>query len=105
MTDRSLRLGRISLAACLALLAASAQALGQSHPMTLRMACAQARALVATQGAIVLSTSPFTYDRYVGAYGYCALGEIATPAWVPTADVAECPVGYRCLGRNVPSRN
>ena len=79
--------------------------LPQSHPSTLRMSCAQARGIVAAQKAIVLSTGPFTYDRYVGSYGYCERGETIDPAWVPTADTAQCPIGYRCITRTPPSRS
>jgi len=83
----------------------SGDVMAQSHPLTLRMSCAQAQSLVRSQKAIVLSTGPYTYDRYVGSYGYCAPGETLDPAWVPTADTAQCPIGSRCITRTRPSRN
>jgi hypothetical protein len=89
----------------LALVSASAEALAQSHTLTLRMSCAQAQGLIASQGAIVLNTGSLTYDRYVGSSRYCAIGETLDPAWVPTADTAQCPIGYRCAPRSPPSRN
>ena len=95
----------ISAVAALALISAGADALAQSHPLTLRMSCAQAQGLVASQRAIVLNTGPLTYDRYVGSYGSCTIGETLDPAWVPTADTAQCPIGYRCAPRSAPSRN
>jgi hypothetical protein len=96
---------RFSAVVVLALVSACADAGAQSHPLTLRMPCAQAQGLVASQKAIVLNTGPLTYDRYVGSYGSCAIGETLDPAWVPTADTAQCPIGYRCSPRSAPSRN
>lgn len=96
---------RTSAAAILVLASMSADAWAQSHPLTLRMSCAQAQGLVASQRAIVLNTGPLTYDRYVSTYGTCAVGETLDPAWVPTADTAQCPIGYRCAPRSPPSRN
>jgi hypothetical protein len=98
-------LRRFSAMVVLTLISASADAWAQSHPLTLRMSCAQARSLVASQRAIVLNTGSLTYDRYVGSYGSCAIGETLDPAWVPTADTAQCPIGYRCAPRSPPSRN
>jgi len=89
----------------IALVSMSSGAWAQGHPLTLRMSCYGVRELVAAQGAVVLNTSPTTYDRYVGGGGRCALGEITEPAWVPTADSPQCPVGYRCVTRTRPSRN
>jgi hypothetical protein len=70
--------------------------MAQSGPTTLNMICAQARAIVASQGAVMLRTGPTTYDRYVRASSFCALGETMHPAWVRTADAAQCPVGGVC---------
>lgn len=71
-------------------------AIAQSGPTTLGMTCAQARGIVALQGAAVLRTGPTTYDRYVRDGTFCALQETAHPAWVRTADVPQCPVGGVC---------
>jgi hypothetical protein len=97
---------RISAAtAFLLVLASAADARAQSHPLTLKMSCAQAQGLVASQRAIVLNTGPLTYDCYVRSSESCAVGETLDPAWVPTADTAQCPIGYRCATRSPPSRN
>lgn len=96
---------QIGAVAALLLVSASTDAWAQSRPLTLRMSCAQAQGLVASQRAIVLNTGPLTYDRYVGSSGSCAVGETMDPAWVPTADTAQCPIGYRCAPRSSPSRN
>ena len=90
------------ICSAIALVSMSFGALAQGNPLTLRMSCNGARALVATQGAIVLNTSPSTYDRYVAGYGQCVLGEVPDPAWVPTADNPQCPIGYRCVDRTRP---
>lgn len=71
-------------------------AVAQSGPTTLNMTCAQARGIVASQGAVVLHTGPTTYDRYLRASTLCVLGETLHPAWIRTADAAQCPVGGVC---------
>jgi hypothetical protein len=96
---------RMFLLASVALVALGSEALAQSRPLTSRMSCGQARGIVAAQGAVVLNTSPLAYDRYVGSAGSCGLGERTEPAWVPTADNPQCPIGYRCTIGTTPSRN
>ena len=64
------------------------------------MSCAQARALIQWQGAIVLSTGPYTYDRFVRDQGFCPLADVAEQTWEPTADVQLCPIGFRCRQTN-----
>jgi hypothetical protein len=86
-------------------LVAASGAFAQSHPLTLRMSCPQARDLVAVQGAVVLNTGPTTYDRYVSSSNACILGERVEPAWVPTGDTPQCFIGYRCVTRPTSSRS
>jgi hypothetical protein len=74
-------------------------ALAQAGPNTTAMTCNQARGLVASQGAAVLHTGPVTYDRYVSGPGFCDRGDITDPAWVRTADTAQCLIGYLCVQR------
>src|SRR5688572_7911596 len=69
--------------------------LAQARPSTLSMSCAQASALVASRGAILLSTGRHTYDRFVAGRRFCSLGEYADPAWAPTAS-GQCRLGYIC---------
>jgi hypothetical protein len=38
----------------------------------------------------------FAGDRYVSSQAFCLRGEYAWPAWVPSADTRDCPVGYTC---------
>ncbi len=72
------------------------------RPSTLGMSCGQARGIVFSQGAIVLSTGGHTYDRFVAAPGFCSLGEWARPATAPTTDTADCPLGYVCQSGDPP---
>jgi hypothetical protein len=74
-------------------------AMAQPGPTTLDMACAEVAGVVASQGAVVLRTGPTTYDRYVRDTRFCMRGEILEPAWVRTADVAQCYIGSTCVQR------
>ncbi len=51
---------------------------------------------MASQGAVVLRTSPTTYDRYVRDSSFCPHPQTARTAVVRTADAAQCPVGGVC---------
>jgi hypothetical protein len=64
------------------------------------MNCSQASSLVASRGAVVLSTGPVTYERYVAGLGHCALNEYLEPAYAPTGDNPQCMIGYRCQSRH-----
>jgi hypothetical protein len=83
------------LTAALALAATSA--LAQPRPSTQAMTCNQTRALVASRGAVVLNTSPTTYDRFVASRAFCQINETTEPVWAPTRDTPQCPIGYRCI--------
>jgi len=66
------------------------------------MTCRQAAGLVYSQGAIVLGTGGYTYDRFVRDRGFCEITESVQRAFVPTRDTPQCPVGFRCFE---PSRD
>ena len=83
---------RLVLAAVLAVTATSALA----RPSTLAMSCQQAQNLVASQGAVVMSTGAHTYNRFVAAPGFCAFGEWAELTSAPTKDTRNCTLGYTC---------
>jgi hypothetical protein len=87
-------------AALAAILAAHA-AFAQPRPSTPAMSCNEARTLVAASGAVVLGTGVHTYDRYVSSRNFCEMDEVLEPAWVPTTDTPQCPVGYRCRSSNL----
>jgi hypothetical protein len=80
----------------LALCATATAALAQSRPSSPNLTCAQARQLVLSQGAIVIGTGGFTYDRYVRDSSFCERGEYPSNSWIPTRDTPQCFVGYRC---------
>lgn len=82
------------LSAVLALVASSVSA--QPRPSTQAMTCNQTRGLIASRGAIVLNTSPTTYDRFVASRAFCLNTETIEPVWAPTRDTPQCPIGYRC---------
>jgi len=68
----------------------------QPRPSTTEMPCASVARLVATRGAVVLSTGRNTYDRYVASGDGCERGQGTEPAFGRTYDAAECFIGYRC---------
>jgi hypothetical protein len=78
----------------LSVLAASAVA--QTRPSTVAMQCGASRQLVFARGAVVLGTGGYTYDRFVRDESFCAIGEYAQQAFVPSLDTPSCFVGYRC---------
>ncbi len=51
----------------------------QPRPSTQQMTCGQIRGLVASQGAVVLNTSPTTYDRFVASRAFCQFNESVEP--------------------------
>ncbi len=69
-------------------------------PTTAPPTCAGLAALVKSQGAVVLGDNPRTYQRYVRDQTFCAYQQVASPAWVPTADNPQCFVGYTCGDSN-----
>ena len=85
---------RVVLVLALAHVASAASA--QVGLTTQAMTCNQARSIVASQGAVVLRTSPTTYDRFVRDSSFCSWPERAETAFVQTADTAQCPVGGVC---------
>ncbi len=87
-------LASAAAAALLLPLPASAQAM----PNSLTMSCAQAQALVAREGAVVIGTGPNLFDRYVTDAGYCQ-SKRSRPAWIATRDNPQCLVGQECRER------
>jgi len=80
----------------LAMTAFATGAVAQTRPSTPALTCAQAAQIVYAQGAVVLGTGGYTYDRYVRDRSFCQIDEYNSPAWVPTRDTSQCFVGYRC---------
>ena len=90
--DRSSLLTVLTAAA----LCAGAAVAAAQDANTTRMTCAAARQAVTQQGAAVLYTSASTFDRFVTSRAHCMVTELLEPAFVPTSDVRQCFVGYRC---------
>ncbi|WP_348527605.1 hypothetical protein [Mesorhizobium sp.] len=67
----------------------------QARPDTRAMTCAQTQALIKSDHAVVLTTGPDTYDRFVRQFGNeCDWPEVPISTTVPAKD-GECRV-YRC---------
>lgn len=81
----------------LAISCSAGTALAQGRPMTLQMSCQMAANLVASRGAMVLNTGPYTYDRYVSGQQACLVGQTTRPAYVPAGDTDQCFIGYTCV--------
>jgi hypothetical protein len=71
-------------------------ALAQGRPQSPARNCEANRQSVIANGAIVLGTGGYTYDRFVRDRSFCQFDEMADPAWVPARDTPQCFVGYRC---------
>jgi hypothetical protein len=69
----------------------------QTRPSTVGRPCMFNQQLVTAQGAIVLGTGGFTYDRFVRNRNFCEPNEYTKPAFVPSLDTPQCFVGYRCI--------
>ncbi|TGR64118.1 hypothetical protein EN866_41085 [Mesorhizobium sp. M2D.F.Ca.ET.223.01.1.1] len=73
----------------------AATGLSEARPDTRTMNCQQLQQLVQSKRAVVLSTGPNTYDRYVRQFGNeCDWPQVPMSAYVPTRD-GRCPV-YKC---------
>jgi hypothetical protein len=93
------------LPAVLLLIAAPSLALAQGRMSTTNLTCAQARGMVASQGAVVLGTGGATYQRFVSHGGFCQRLETAQLAYAPTRDTPACPVGGVCVEADLPEVN
>lgn len=89
------------LAGAMAALAAGPAA---ARPDTRAMTCDQARALVESKGAVVVSTGRYTYDRAVSSQRYCEFGDVVDTFIAPTLDNPRCRIGGYCKSRAPISR-
>jgi len=67
-----------------------------ARPSTQSMSCHEAQALLASKGAVVMTTGPHTYERFLADDNYCMIAEYADAASAPTKDVRSCPLGFTC---------
>ncbi len=69
----------------------------QNRPDVRQMTCGVAQDIVRKSGAIVLTTGPHTFDRYVVHRGYCSPGEMTVAAFEQTVNGSACFIGSRCV--------
>jgi len=79
--------------------------LAEARINTLDLTCNQARDLVYSRGAIVLSTGRHTFDRFVADRSFCPGGDYTKRAYVPTLDRRSCNIGYTCTPDNPYERH
>lgn len=70
-----------------------------ARPDVTKMTCRDAAGLVDEKGAVVLTTGPYLYDRFVANQSYCGSGEETKAAYVNTLDNNSCRIGYVCADR------
>jgi hypothetical protein len=97
---------RVNFAAAISLAAYLVPGLAhnQARPTTTGLPCASVAGLVASRGAVVLSTGPNTYDRYVASGAACQRGEGTEAAFERTSDAVQCFIGYRCTRASAGGR-
>ena len=79
------------------IVASGAQANTVDHIDTHTMSTTQLRELIQDRGAVILTTGPELFDRYVANDSQCSIGEKIKRAYVPTADSSSAFVGYACV--------
>jgi hypothetical protein len=70
-----------------------------ARPDTRKMTCEGAQQFIRQNGAVVMTTGQYTYDRIVSNQGYCDSDEITWLKIAPTKDNPKCRVGYYCRPR------
>ena len=65
---------------------------------TLKISCEAAQAFVNKNGAALLYSGPYVYDRYVSDRRYCTPNQEARAARLTDAhETPRCIINYRCL--------
>jgi hypothetical protein len=70
-----------------------------ARPDTRKMTCEGAKNFVRQNGAVVMTTGQYTYERIVTNQGYCDYDEMTWLKIAPTLDNPKCRVGYYCRPR------
>lgn len=89
-----------ALVLMLALLSSAGMAAAQTRPSTVSRPCAASQRDVQANGAIVLGTGGYSYDRFVRDRSFCEIDEGTEAAFVPSRDSQACFIGYRCKNRS-----
>lgn len=87
---------KISGLSLLVLLLSTGSSFAGSRPFTPALSCRAVSSMVQRSGAVLLSTGPGLFDRYVTGQSQCASGYALVPSWVKSADNSACFVGYTC---------
>lgn len=73
----------------------AATGLANARPDTRKMSCGELQQMIQSRHAVVLTTGPNTYDRYVRQFGNeCDWPQVPMSAYVQSRD-GHCPL-YRC---------
>lgn len=73
----------------------AATGLANARPDTRKTSCGELQQMIQSRHAVVLTTGPNTYDRYVRQFGNeCDWPQVPMSAYVQTRD-GRCPL-YRC---------
>ncbi|MFN4010813.1 MAG: hypothetical protein ACK4K8_12720 [Pannonibacter sp.] len=67
-----------------------------ARPDLRQMTCREAQQTLLRNGAVVFTTGPNTYDRFVTSRAYCDSWEEAVPAYQKTRDAPQCQIGFQC---------
>lgn len=74
----------------------SLSGIAEARPSSTAMTCAQAQSMITQNGAVVMNTGQYTFDRYVANLNFCQHGEVLRWDYVPTRDAPKCRV-QRCV--------
>lgn len=89
----------VTTALCLAAFLAGS-AVAAERQSTRGLSCSAIKALVTRDGEVVLASSETAYETVLADGGACQNGDSGSPAYVPSADEANCFAGWRCTQRS-----
>jgi hypothetical protein len=69
------------------------------------LTCAEAQALIRREGAIVLTTGQYTYERFVADSRFCQRDERTERRRAVTRDDESCRISYVCAPRDFRSKD
>ncbi len=70
-----------------------------ARPDARTMTCASLNALIAREGAVVVTTGDFTFERFVASFQFCDSQTMLKSAYQATADDRRCVVNSVCGDR------
>lgn len=76
------------------------EASAQEPIQTERQSCQSLQGLVRSNGHATLRSGSNIFERYVRDQSACLPGQAVQPRWTPSADQAQCFVGYSCIERD-----